>query len=220
MIVYSFRDLFQIKVAGPYFFSLCIYLKGIFFFFYLVLVEPLIVRLRTGHVSVRNSIAVRRVASDGDRVGGDNNGGVSIVVGAGATMVDEDIANLDVAGRSLLVPAGASPPVSGLEAVTKVLGTNLLLPTRIPSAGSTARKLGVTTSKKALGDKVGAIPTVPAITASLATPVRIGRAGGVGAALVVGSAPVLLGVVHSSVPIVGEGSREEKSNDTNRFEHD
>ena len=49
---------------------------------FLVLVEPLIVRLRTAHVSVRNSIVVRRVTSDGDGVGGNNNGGVCFVARA------------------------------------------------------------------------------------------------------------------------------------------
>ena len=182
--------------------------------------EPLIVRLAASHVSVGLAVVLGGVASDGDRVGGDNNGGVSIVVGAGATMVDEDIANLDVAGRSLLVPAGASPPVSGLEAVTKVLGTNLLLPTRIPSAGCTTGELGVTTSKNALGDKVGTVTSMRAVTASLATPVRIGRAGGVGAALVVGSAPVLLGVGNDSVSVIGcKAGRDQHAKNSDGFEH-
>ena len=133
--------------------------------------EPLIVRLAASHVSVSLAIMLSRVASDGDGVSANNNSSVSRVVSAGASMIDENITSLDVAGRSLLVPAGASPSVLSLEAVTKILSTNLLLPARIPSARSTTRKLSVTTSENALGDKVGTITTVASIPASLAAPV-------------------------------------------------
>ena len=182
--------------------------------------EPLIVGLGARHVSVADAIVLGGVASDGDRVGGDNDGGMSVVVRAGAGVVDEDITGLDVAGGSSLVAAGAGPAVSRGEAVTKVLGADLLLAAGVASAGGTARKAGVATSDEALGDEVGAVTTVAGVTADLATPVGVGGAGSVGAALVVGSGPVGAGVVHGSVSVVGEGSCDESNEDTDSFKHD
>ena len=182
--------------------------------------EPLIVRLRTGHVSVGLAVVLGGVACNFYGVGGDDDSGMGRGASARSRVVDEDITSLDVAGRCLLVPAGASPSVLSLEAVAKVLGTNLLLPTRIPSAGCTTAEVGMATSKDALGDKVGTVTSMRAVTASLTAPVRVRRAGGVGAALMIGSAPVSPGVVHSSVPVVGEGSCKENGENANGFKHD
>ena len=135
-------------------------------------------------------------------------------------MVDENVSGLDIAGRALLITAGASPSVSPSKAITKILSADLLLPTRIPSAGCTTAEVGMATSKDALGDKVGTVTSMRAVTASLTAPVRVRRAGGVGAALMIGSAPVSPGVVHSSVPVVGEGSYKENGENANGFKHD
>ena len=182
--------------------------------------EPLIVRLAASHVSVGLAVVLCGVASDGDRVGSDDDDSVSRGASARARMVDEDITSLDVGGRSLLVAAGASPAVLGLEAVTKVLGTDLLLAAGVASAGRTTRELGVATSKDALGDKVGAVTTVAGVTAGLATPVGVGSARSVGAALVVGSAPVLLGIGNDSASVVGsKAGCNQHAKDNNGFEH-
>ena len=187
---------------------------------YLVLVKPLIIRLAASHVSVGLAVVLCGVASDGDRVGSDDDDNVSRGASARARVVDEDITSLDVAGRGLLVAAGASPAVLGLEAVTEVLGTDLLLAAGVTSAGGTTGELGVATSEKALGDEVGAVTTVGAVAASLATPVGVGGAGSVSTALVVGSAPVLLGVGNDSVSVVSsKAGRNQHAKDNNGFEH-
>ena len=130
--------------------------------------EPLIIRLRTGHETVRNSIVVRRVASDGDGVNANNNSCMGRGASARTRVVDENVPRLNVTGRGLFEPAGASPPLPGGKAVTKVLGTDLLLPARIPSAGCSAIEVGMATSNKALGDKVCAVTAVVSIPAGIA----------------------------------------------------
>ena len=182
--------------------------------------EPLIVGLAAGHVSVGLAVVLGGVASDGDGVGGDDDGGVGRGAGAGARVVDEDITRLDVGGGSLLVAAGAGPAELGLEAVAEVLGADLLLAAGVASAGCTAGEVGVAASDEALGDEVGAVATVGGVAADLAAPVAVGGAGGVGAALVVGGVPPLLGVGDGVVAVVGsKAGGNQHAEDNKGFEH-
>ena len=134
-------------------------------------------------------------------------------------MIDEDVTSLNCAGRGKSVPASASPTVLSSKAISKVLGANLLLATGVPSAWCTAGKAGVTTSKNALRNKVGAVTTVAGITTSLIIPIRIRSARGVGAALVVGSAPVLLGIGDDSISVVSKAGRNQHAKNCNGLEH-
>ena len=181
--------------------------------------EPLIVGLAAGHVSVRLAVVLGGVAGNGDGVGGDDKGGMSRGAGAGARVVDEDITRLDVGGRGLLVAAGAGPAELGLEAVAEVLGADLLLAAGVASAGCSAREAGVATGNKALGNEVGAVATVGGVAAGLTAPVTVGGAGGVSAALVVGGAPILLGVGNGVVAVVGKAGGNQHTEDNKGFEH-
>ena len=184
------------------------------------MVEPLIVGLAAGHVVVAHAVVVGGVAGDGDRArGGDNKGGVGIIARAAARVVDEDITRLDVVGRPSEVAAGTGPAESGNEAVTEVLGADLLPAAGVASAGCSAREVGVVTGNKALGNEVGAIATVTTVAAGLTAPVAVRGAGSVSATLVVGRVPPLPGIVDCSVSVVREGGREECSEDADRLQH-
>jgi len=185
----------------------------------LVLVEPLQIRHRAAHVSVGNIVVGVGVTGDGG-VGatGNDDGGVSLTRAAGARVIDENITSLDVLGRSLILAAGASPAVSAVETITKILSTDLFLAARITTARATLVQRLVTTSKNALTDKVGAITTVASIAAVLLAPVGPGGARGVGLlAIVVGTIPPLLGISNDSTAVISSSKTDkaEKSNNSN-----
>jgi len=179
-------------------------------------VEPFVVVVAASHVVVVLAEVRGGVAGDlGVRATSDDESGVGSVAGARAGVVDKNITRADVGRRSLTVAALASPAVLVCKAVTKVLGANLLLAARITTAWATLVQLGVTTSKKALGNKVGTITTVAAVAAVLLTVVGIRSAGLVStAALVVGTVPPGLGIGNGLVTVVGSSTscKSKKSN--------
>jgi len=181
-------------------------------------VEPFVVRVAARQVGVVLAPKLRGVASNlGMRTTSDNDGSMSSVAGARISVVNENITRTDVGGRRLMIAALASPAVLVSKAVTKVLGANFFLAARIATAWTTLVQLRVTTSKKALGDKVGTVTTIVTIAAELITPVGIRSASVVTtAAPVVVAIPPCLGVGNSPVTVVGSSTscKSKKSNNS------
>jgi len=146
----------------------------------------------------------------------DDEHSVSLVAGARARVVDEDITREDVAGRLLTIAAGPGPTVLVGKAVTKVLGADFLLAARIATAGSTLVESSVATSKKTLGDKVGAVTTVAAVAAVLTAIVGPWSAALIARrALVVGAVIPGLGIRNSSITVVGSNTSCKGKNSNN-----
>ena len=178
--------------------------------------KPLVVGLSGAHVVVGLTKALRRVGSDGgDCTARNDDHSMAIIRLAGVGVIDESITGLDVGGRALKIAAGASPAVDFGEAVTEVLGTDLLLAARVATARKTLVQVLVTTSEDALADKVGAITVLATVAAVVVAPVGIGSALVVSAvAVVVGTVPPLLGISNNSVAVVG-GSKADKAGKSN-----
>jgi len=184
-------------------------------------VEPFVVGHGAGHVVVvLTPVRVGVAGNLGVRATRDNDGGVGLVAGAGARVVDENITRTDVGRRSLAETAGAGPAVLVGKAVTKVLGTNLLLAARIATARTTLVQMAVATSNKALGNKVGTVTTMALVVAVLTAVVGPRSAGLVTtAALVVGTVPPGLGICNSLVAVVSSSSTSCKGKKSNNSLH-
>jgi len=186
---------------------------------FLVLVEPLQVRHRAAHVSVGNVVVRVRVASNGRiRTTLNDKSGVSLIRVARTRVIDENITSLDVGWRSLVLATGASPAMSAMETITKILSAHFLLAARITTARTTLIQSLVTTSKEALTDKVGTITTIAAIVAVLTAPIRPGRARGIRLlAIVVGTIPPFLSISNSSTAVIScsKTAETKKSNKSN-----
>ena len=182
-----------------------------------VLVEPLQIRHGAAHVVIGNTVVRARVASD-SWVGATLNDehGVSLVRAAAARVIDENITSLDVLWRRLVLAASASPAMSAMEAITKLLCAHFLLAARIATALTTLVKRLVATSEQALAHKVGAIARVARVAAVLIAPVRPGSARGVLSllAIVVGTVPPLLGISNSFATIIS-GSKTADAQKSN-----
>ena len=182
----------------------------------LVVVEPLKIRHAAAHVSVSNTVVGVGVASNGG-IGAtlDDDNSVSSVRRARARVIDENITSLDVGRRSLILTASTSPAMSAVEAITKILCTDLFLAARVTTARTTLVQSLVATSNEALADKVSAVTTVAAIAAVLTAEVGPGRAAEIRRilAVVVGTVPPLLGISDSSVAIIS-GSKAAEAHES------
>lgn len=127
--------------------------------------DPLIIWMTVSHISVGSTIMLRRVASDlCRRSSADNDCSVSSVVITRALVVDENVTLGNPAWWGKMVSAGTFVTEFS-EAITEVLGSNLLNSAWVSTAWSTNVKRRVSTSDKALANEVSAVTTVGGVSA-------------------------------------------------------